>query len=128
MEVTSTPAISRPAGPDDGATLLQGGEGAAPVASDTPTLAPAPVPAIGPVGHLVGAERLAHLLDALAALEGGHSHRDVRILQYGDSHTAGDLGVAAFRHALQARFGDGGRGFEGSARASSPWRFLFQTG
>ena len=54
----------------------------------------------------------------LAALEDGHAHDDVRVLQYGDSHTASDMGVSAFRRTLQARFGDGGRGF---AAVGRPW-------
>lgn len=43
----------------------------------------------------------------------------VRILQYGDSHTAADVWTAAIRTSLQARFGDGGSGF---SHAGSPWR------
>lgn len=77
------------------------------------------------VGYLSGTGRLAHVFDALAALEDGHSHDDVRIMQYGDSHTASDLGVSAFRHTLQARFGDGGRGFVALGR---PWRTYSQAG
>lgn len=43
----------------------------------------------------------------------------VRILQYGDSHTAADVWTSAIRTSLQARFGDGGSGF---SHAGSPWR------
>lgn len=43
----------------------------------------------------------------------------VRILQYGDSHTAGDAWTASIRSSLQARFGDGGSGF---SHAGAPWR------
>ena len=50
-----------------------------------------------PVGHLEGPHHLTHLFEALAKLDDGHAHDDVRILQYGDSHTASDLGVAVFR-------------------------------
>lgn len=35
----------------------------------------------------------------------------VRILHYGDSHTAADFLTTAIRRSLQDRFGDGGRGF-----------------
>lgn len=77
------------------------------------------------VGNLAGAGHLAHLFEGLAALEDGHAHDDVRILQYGDSHTASDCGVSAFRHALQARFGDGGRGFAAIGR---PWKTYSQIG
>ncbi|HEX8793749.1 MAG TPA: GDSL-type esterase/lipase family protein [Polyangiaceae bacterium] len=76
-------------------------------------------------GHLLGTGRLAHVFEALAALEDGHAHDDVRILQYGDSHTASDMGVSAFRHAMQSRFGDGGRGF---VAVGKPWRTYSQEG
>ncbi len=78
-----------------------------------------------PVGHLEGPQRLTHVFEALARLEDVHAHDDVRILQYGDSHTASDLGVAVFRHALQARFGDGGRGF---VSVGKPWKSYVQEG
>ena len=90
------------------------------LAGTQPSTAPA-----GPVGHLVGPQRLAHLFEALARLGDGHSHDHVRILQYGDSHTASDLGVGVFRRALQARFGDGGRGF---VSIGKPWKTYVQDG
>ncbi len=77
------------------------------------------------VGFLEGAARLQHLFEALARLEGGNTGDDVRILQYGDSHTASDLGVSVFRRALQARFGDGGRGF---VPLGKPWKFFSEDG
>lgn len=43
----------------------------------------------------------------------------VRILHYGDSHTAADLWTSSIRNAFQTRFGDGGSGF---SHAGSPWR------
>jgi hypothetical protein len=49
----------------------------------------------------------------------------VRIVQFGDSHTAADVGTGAFRHTLQARFGDGGRGFVSIGR---PWKTYWQEG
>lgn len=78
-----------------------------------------------PVGHLQGPNRLTHLFESLAKLDDGHAHDDVHILQYGDSHTASDLGVAVFRRALQARFGDGGRGF---VSVGKPWKSYVQDG
>ncbi len=78
-----------------------------------------------PVGHLTGPHHLAHLFESLARLDDGHAHDDVRILQYGDSHTASDLGVAVFRRAMQARFGDGGRGF---VSVGKPWKSYVQDG
>ena len=87
---------------------------------------PAEAPLSGAaVGHLQGPQRLTHLFEALAKLDDGHAHDDVRILQYGDSHTASDLGVAVFRRALQARFGDGGRGF---VSVGKPWKTYAQDG
>src|SRR5260370_29551346 len=78
-----------------------------------------------PVGYLDGANRLSHLFEALGSLEDGHSHDDVRVVQYGDSHTASDLGAAVFRRLLQARFGDGGRGF---VPMGNPWKTYAQDG
>jgi len=86
----------------------------APSAHVVATAVPEATPAAA-LGYLEGTARLESLFRSLSALEGapegGASGDAVRILQYGDSHTAGDLGVSVFRRALQARFGDGGRGF-----------------
>jgi lysophospholipase L1-like esterase len=76
-------------------------------------------------GHLEAADRLAHVFEALGDLEDGHSHDDVRVVQYGDSHTASDVGSAAMRRQLQARFGDGGRGF---VSVGKPWKTYVQDG
>ncbi len=51
------------------------------------------------------AERTASSPDALA------SHT-VRILQFGDSHTAADIFTGAMRAHMQTQFGDGGLGFQ----------------
>lgn len=50
------------------------------------------------------------LFASLAATEAGRRPTPVHILQIGDSHTAGDRITGKLRAALQARFGDGGRG------------------
>lgn len=42
----------------------------------------------------------------------------VRVLQYGDSHTAAHYFTSEIRNALQARFGNGGSGF---IHAGKPW-------
>jgi len=55
--------------------------------------------------------RSAGFFEALARLEAGQAEDDVRVTQFGDSHTAADIETAVVRRALQARFGDGGRGF-----------------
>jgi lysophospholipase L1-like esterase len=75
------------------------------------------------IGSLEGADRLAHFFGALAALDGGRSHDDVRVLQYGDSHTASDSGTSVVRRLLQARFGRGGRGF---VSIGKPWKTYTQ--
>lgn len=54
-------------------------------------------------------EALAPFFAALQRLETGRAGT-VRVLQWGDSHTAADHQSAAVRRALQARFGDAGRG------------------
>lgn len=115
-EIAVAPAVTRDdASPGrDHANSADDDEGGTPVA----VLASTPAPS-APVGHLVGPQHLARLFGTLASLEDGHRHDDVHVLQFGDSHTASDLGVGAFRRVLQARFGDGGRGFVPLGR---PWK------
>lgn len=43
---------------------------------------------------------------------GANSERTVRILQFGDSHTAADIFTGEMRANLQQQFGDGGLGFQ----------------
>jgi len=61
-------------------------------------------------GGLCQAEALTGLFTALSRAEFGLDTAPVHILQIGDSHTAGDRITGKLRAALQARFGDGGRG------------------
>jgi lysophospholipase L1-like esterase len=70
-------------------------------------------------------EALKRFFDALGKLEDGGAQEDVRVMQFGDSHTAADIGTSAVRRALQARFGDGGRGFIAAGR---PWATYLQEG
>jgi lysophospholipase L1-like esterase len=77
------------------------------------------------VGHLDDVGRLSHLFSALVALEDGRTRDDVRIVQYGDSHTASDTATSVVRRVLQERFGDGGRGFVELGR---PWKTYVQDG
>ena len=102
----SAPSIVRPAAADD-------------VAAD----AQAPV-AVAP-GPLDNPAALKRFFEALAHLDDGSAAEDVRIVQYGDSHTAADLETGAVRRALQTRFGDGGRGFVAIGR---PWKTYIQDG
>jgi lysophospholipase L1-like esterase len=87
--------------------------------------AAAPPKAASRFGHLESADRLSHVFEALADLEDGRSHDDVRMMQYGDSHTASDVESATLRRQLQARFGDGGRGF---VSLGKPWKTYVQDG
>jgi lysophospholipase L1-like esterase len=75
--------------------------------------------------YLTAPDRLTHLFEQLASLDAGHALHDVVVLQYGDSHTASDYGVSVLRHTLQARFGEGGRGFVPIGR---PWKTYGQEG
>jgi lysophospholipase L1-like esterase len=81
-------------------------------AAQTP-YGPADVPTPGvtacPDG-LCQPEALSGVFEALAQVEAGRGRAPVHILQIGDSHTAGDRITGRLRTALQARFGDGGRG------------------
>src|SRR5208282_2052756 len=61
----------------------------------------------------------------LSALETGARTDDVRVLQFGDSHTAADYQTGPLRRSLQRRFGDGGRGFVSVGR---PWKAYTQEG
>lgn len=61
---------------------------------------------------------LTKFFEALDETKKEGSKRLVRILHYGDSHTAADIMPSAIRRALQSRFGDGGRGF---VLLGKPW-------
>jgi len=61
-------------------------------------------------GGLCQPEALTGVFAALSRAEAGRSSAPVHILQIGDSHTAGDRITGRLRAAMQARFGDGGRG------------------
>lgn len=72
-----------------------------------------------------GPDRLARLCAALGGLEAGGAPEapPVRITHLGDSHVAADLWTGPVRDGLQARFGDGGRGF---VLAGRPWSSYWQ--
>jgi len=61
-------------------------------------------------GGLCQPEALELLFEGLHRLETGERERLVRIVQIGDSHTAGDRITGALRSAMQERFGRAGRG------------------
>ncbi|MBN2802657.1 MAG: hypothetical protein JXR91_06160 [Deltaproteobacteria bacterium] len=56
--------------------------------------------------------------NALTDLSNGKRDK-VRVIHYGDSHTAADFFTTAVRRKLQQRFSDGGRGF---VLLGNPWR------
>lgn len=77
------------------------------------------------VGALERPASLRRFFESLAKLEAGQAQDDVRVTQFGDSHTAADIQTGAVRRALQTRFGDGGRGFVAIGR---PWKRYLQDG
>jgi lysophospholipase L1-like esterase len=123
------------AAPRGGLSPRASAPSAAVVEAPRPVVAPAPLAAASELGvsapqlvaptHLEGTRHLEPFFRALSALEDGRAADDVHILQFGDSHTAGDMGVSVFRRTLQERFGDGGRGF---VAIGKPWRGYWQSG
>ncbi len=96
-----------------------------PAASATAVTIAAP-PAFPPlVQPIEDSKNLKHFFEALAKIDDGSVQSDIRVIQLGDSHTAADIGTNAVRHALQTRFGDGGRGFVALGR---PWKTYGQEG
>lgn len=121
-------AVAKPkTSPLDGlaasATIGNGHAGGRPIAT-TPVDIVQPK-AASTVGALERPAALRRFFEALARLEAGQAQDDVRITQFGDSHTAADIQTAAVRRALQTRFGDGGRGFVAIGR---PWKRWLQDG
>ena len=66
--------------------------------------------AVGAVAETAETAALAPFYRRLAALEGGGQRTPLVILQFGDSHTAGDRFSGRLRDRFQARFGAAGRG------------------
>lgn len=56
-------------------------------------------------------QALDRFFDRLQSIEGGDIHQTVRVLQFGDSHTAADMFTGRMRSLLQQKFGNGGAGF-----------------
>lgn len=59
-----------------------------------------------------------------AAGEAGLQTGTVRVLQFGDSHTAADMFTGEARHVFQAQFGDGGIGFSYAGHPFAGYRIL----
>ncbi len=68
---------------------------------------------------VVNAGALAPFFEQLYRHQRGELPGPVKVLQYGDSHTAADEFTGELRALLQAAFGNGGSGF---SLAGSPWR------
>jgi lysophospholipase L1-like esterase len=79
----------------------------------------------GVIGALERPSALRRFFEQLARLETGDAVDDVRVVQFGDSHTAADIETAVIRQKLQSRFGDGGRGF---VAIGKPWRRYIASG
>ena len=86
--------------------------------------APAQYP-LTPTPFLEHPESLRRFFAALVDLDLGKRTDDVRVVQFGDSHTAADFQTGPLRRSLQRRFGDGGRGF---VSVGKPWKYYVQEG
>ena len=64
-----------------------------------------------PQAGIEGAANLQPFFDQLRQLEGDPKSGLIRILQFGDSHTAADMFTGAMRTLFQTKFGDGGAGY-----------------
>jgi len=64
-----------------------------------------------PAGGIEGGKYLAPFFDSLKALQASPGSSEVRILHFGDSHTAADIFTNTVRTLFQDRFGNGGAGF-----------------
>ncbi len=93
-----------------------------PVAIVSPT---APRPGLVGVGALENPGALRRVYEGFRRLESGAATEDVRVVQFGDSHTAADMETGTIRRGLVARFGDGGRGF---VQIGRPWKSYAQEG
>lgn len=72
-----------------------------------------------PLHRIENPATLNPFFDALDRLQEADPEASVRVLQFGDSHTASDLWSGRLRNRLQDRFGDGGPGIILPGR---PWR------
>ena len=86
---------------------------------------PAPlVPAVAGAAAIDFASNLNSFFTHLQALETGDRTQTVRVLQFGDSHTAADMLTGRMRSLFQARFGNGGAGFSYAGHPFAGYRIL----
>ncbi|MBY0506427.1 MAG: hypothetical protein K2X03_21080 [Bryobacteraceae bacterium] len=71
-----------------------------------------------PATVVEGANALVPFFEQLRRVEQNDATGPLRIVQFGDSHTAADEWTHTLRGAFQLRFGDGGAGFVGAGRAT----------
>jgi lysophospholipase L1-like esterase len=95
------------AGPDGRGAPSARSSSRPPAGSAAPLPLASSIPALRGPGGL----RLGRLDAALSGLEAKTRREHVRIVWYGDSHTAADYLTGAVRRRLEARFGAGGPGF-----------------
>ncbi len=95
---------------------------------DDDSAAPEPAPPEGLGVDVAFEDPSGRALDSFhAALDRAARHEgQARVLLYGASHTACDHFPAVLREQLQARFGDGGRGFTLLAWPSTEWPYWQQ--
>lgn len=117
-------AVSKPKPATNDALSAKNGPGPSAAPAETPVEIASATRA-SMIGALERPASMRRFFDSLARLEAGRAEDDVRIVQFGDSHTAADIETGVIRRALQARFGDGGRGFVAIGR---PWKRWLQEG
>lgn len=114
-----------PSGGAEAASAIEGAAGKTTFGAPDAAADPIPATQCTRFGSLEGSTHLLHVFESIAALDDSRADHDVRILQYGDSHTASDTGTSVYRRILQDRFGDGGRGF---VAIGMPWKSYVQDG
>jgi lysophospholipase L1-like esterase len=75
-------------------------------------------------GNIENAGALVPFFEQLYRHQLGLTEGPLRILHYGDSHTAADEWTGGMRQAFQARFGDGGSGYTFAGRPWNSYRRL----
>ena len=109
-----------------------GDSGVGTITVPAPYTAPPPAIATGPApltpsalpGQVQFPEHLVHFFTRLRDEESGDNQQTVRILQFGDSHTAADMFTGRMRSLFQQRFGNGGAGFTYAGHPFAGYRIL----
>jgi hypothetical protein len=112
--------------------LGHGDNGVGTITPPTPYTAPPPTVAVGPAtispsslpGEILYADQLDRFFKRLQALETGDNQQTVRMLQFGDSHTAADMFTGRMRSLFQQKFGNGGAGFTYAGHPFPGYRIL----